>query len=105
MIDRTKNESPAFEEFPLTPNVSNLKPFPSQSNKISTPVTDHRRRRSSSVISHVEQETFEDENDQQMLPNMNATWVDQRGAWLIHIVVIVLLRLFYSLFGSTPKWT
>ena len=105
MIDRTKNESPAFEESPLTPNVSNLKPFHSQSNKISTPVTDHRRRRSSSVISHVEQETFEDENDQQMLPNMNATWVDQRGAWLIHIVVIVLLRLFYSLFGSTPKWT
>lgn len=105
MIDRTKNEPPAFEESLLTPNVSNLKPFPSQSNKISTPVTDHRRRRSSSVISHVEQETFEDENDQQMLPNMNATWVDQRGAWLIHIVVIVLLRLFYSLFGSTPKWT
>ena len=105
-MDHTTNEPLAVEESPLTPNVSNLKPFPSQNNKISTPVTDHRRRRSSSVISHVEQETFEDENDQQMLPNMNATWVDQRGAWLIHIVVIVLLRLFYSLFpGSTPKWT
>ncbi|CAI4035251.1 hypothetical protein SMKI_12G4010 [Saccharomyces mikatae IFO 1815] len=105
-MDQTTNESLAFEESSLTPNVSNLKPFPSQNGKISTPVTDHRRRRSSSVISHVEQETFEDENDQQMLPNMNATWVDQRGAWLIHIVVIVLLRLFYSLFpGSTPKWT
>ncbi|CAI1599641.1 hypothetical protein SEUBUCD646_0L03910 [Saccharomyces eubayanus] len=106
-MDRHLNEPLTVDEPSLTPNVSsNLKPFPSQSSKMSTPVTDHRRRRSSSVISHVEPETFEDENDQQMLPNMNATWVDQRGAWLIHIVVIVLLRLFYSLFpGSTPKWT
>ncbi|CAI4047206.1 hypothetical protein N7582_004014 [Saccharomyces uvarum] len=106
-MDRLTNEPLTVDEPSLTPNVSsNLKPFPSQNSKMSTPVTDHRRRRSSSVISHVEPETFEDENDQQMLPNMNATWVDQRGAWLIHIVVIVLLRIFYSLFpGSTPKWT
>ncbi|CAI4048234.1 hypothetical protein SUVZ_12G3740 [Saccharomyces uvarum] len=106
-MDRHTYEPLTVDEPSLTPNVSsNLKPFPSQNSKMSTPVTDHRRRRSSSVISHVEPETFEDENDQQMLPNMNATWVDQRGAWLIHIVVIVLLRLFYSLFpGSTPKWT
>lgn len=107
IMDRLTNEPLTVDEPSLTPNVSsNLKPFPSQNSKMSTPVTDHRRRRSSSVISHVEPETFEDENDQQMLPNMNATWVDQRGAWLIHIVVIVLLRIFYSLFpGSTPKWT
>ena len=70
------------------------------------PVKDHRRRRSSSIISHVEQETFEDENDQQVLPNMNASWVDQRGAWIIHIVIIILLKLFYNLLpGITNEWS
>lgn len=88
-----------------------LKPFPSNgagsNNKLmSEPVKDHRRRRSSSIISHVEPETFEDENDQQLLPNMNATWVDQRGAWIIHIVIIVLLKLFYNLLpGVTTEWS
>lgn len=87
-----------------------LKPFPSngQNNKLnpSEPVKDHRRRRSSSIISHVEPETFEDENDQQLLPNMNATWVDQRGAWIIHIVVILLLKIFYDLLpGVTTEWS
>lgn len=88
-----------------------LKPFPSagstsSSIKTTEPVKDHRRRRSSSIISHVEQETFEDENDQQMLPNMNATWVDQRGAWIIHVVVIILLKLFFNLFpGVTAEWS
>lgn len=72
------------------------------------PVKDHRRRRSSSIISHVEQETQEDENDQQVLPNMNASWVSQRGAWLIHIVIIVLLKLFYDILpglSSSTNWS
>ncbi|CCD24718.1 sphingolipid homeostasis protein ORM1 NDAI_0D04040 [Naumovozyma dairenensis CBS 421] len=104
---------------------SELKPFPSSSgHSIMTPlsssrshseslskqniepVKDHRRRRSSSIISHVEPETFEDENDQQMLPNMNASWVDQRGAWIIHVVIILLLKLFYNLLpGITTEWS
>lgn len=72
----------------------------------SEPYTDHRRRRSLGIISHVEPENFEDENDQQGLPNMNATWVDQRGAWIIHIVVIILLKLFFNLLpGITNTWT
>lgn len=87
-----------------------LKPFPSngQNNKLSLsePHKDHRRRRSSSIISHVEPETFEDENDQQLLPNMNATWVDQRGAWIIHIVVISILKIFYDLLpGVSTEWS
>ncbi|KAL3232509.1 Protein ORM1 [Nakaseomyces bracarensis] len=105
----------------------NLRPFPSyhgSSNKVKTtgdtrlrsssqvstsaadPVKDHRRRRSSSIISHVEQETFEDEMDQQLLPNMNASWVNQRGAWIIHIVVIVLLKMFYNILpGIDSEWS
>jgi len=61
------------------------------------PIKDHRRRRSSSIISLVEQESLEDDTDQRMLPNMNATWVDQRGAWVIHLVLIAMLKLFYNL--------
>lgn len=94
-----------------------LKNFPSnssrstgsRSNSISSqPVKDHRRRRSSSIISHVEQETFEDDNDQRLLPNMNATWVSQRGAWIIHLVIIVLLKVFFNLFpgiNNEVVWT
>ncbi|CCF58984.1 hypothetical protein KAFR_0F03880 [Kazachstania africana CBS 2517] len=68
------------------------------SNKsMAEPFKDHRRKRSSSIISHVEQESMEDINDQNLLPNMNATWVDQRGAWIIHIVIIILLKLFFNL--------
>lgn len=70
------------------------------------PYKDHRRRRSSSIISHVEPESFEDENDQKSVPNINATWVDQRGAWLIHFVIISLLKIFYNLLpGITPEWS
>ncbi|AJS04256.1 CNT_collapsed_G0019720.mRNA.1.CDS.1 [Saccharomyces cerevisiae] len=96
---------------PYSRNQTDLKPFPSagsasSSIKTTEPVKDHRRRRSSSIISHVEPETFEDENDQQLLPNMNATWVDQRGAWIIHVVIIILLKLFYNLFpGVTTEWS
>ncbi|CCF56068.1 hypothetical protein KAFR_0A06330 [Kazachstania africana CBS 2517] len=88
-----------------------LKKFPSNGDNSAvmgqvSPVKDHRRRRSSSIISHVEQETFEDENDQQMLPNMNATWVGQPGAWIIHIVIILLLNLFFKLLpGITNDWS
>ncbi|CAI8508663.1 unnamed protein product [Hanseniaspora opuntiae] len=46
------------------------------------PVKDHRRRRSSSIISHVEPESIEDETDQQLSLNANVLWIDQRGAWL-----------------------
>ncbi|SMN22472.1 similar to Saccharomyces cerevisiae YGR038W ORM1 Evolutionarily conserved protein, similar to Orm2p, required for resistance to agents that induce unfolded protein response [Maudiozyma saulgeensis] len=70
------------------------------------PYKDHRRRRSSSIISHVEPETFEDENDQKGVLNMNANWVDQRGAWLIHFVIIALLKIFFNLLpGITPIWS
>ncbi|CAR25356.1 Protein ORM1 [Lachancea thermotolerans] len=84
-----------------------LKSSPSggSSNALLEPVKDRRRRRSSSLISHVEPETLEEENDQQM-PNMNASWVDQRGAWAVHIVIIMLLKGFYNLLpGITNEWS
>ena len=80
----------------------------SDSQDFIIPVQDHRRRRSSSIISEVEQGTQEDDTDQRMLPNMNATWVDQRGARLIHIVIISLLKLFFNLLPGITNdiaWT
>ncbi|AAS51039.1 ACL189Cp [Eremothecium gossypii ATCC 10895] len=88
--------------------MTQLKTFPSYGSErmVVEPVSDHRRRRSSSIISHVEPETFEEENDQQLLPNMNATWVEQRGAWGIHVVIIVLLKVFYNLVpGLSNEWS
>ncbi|ODV98138.1 hypothetical protein PACTADRAFT_47950 [Pachysolen tannophilus NRRL Y-2460] len=69
---------------------------------------ENRRRRSSSIISHVEPETIEIKNDQEVLPNLNANWVHFKGAWLVHIVIIALLRIFYNLFPVFTKeisWT
>ncbi|KAH7586716.1 Protein ORM1 [Nakaseomyces glabratus] len=72
--------------------------------RIGSPNRDHRRRRSSSILSHVEPETFEDENDQHILTNMNATWMDQPGAWIIHVVIILLLAGMYKVMpGMSTK--
>ncbi|GMM33371.1 sphingolipid homeostasis protein [Saccharomycopsis crataegensis] len=66
------------------------------------------RRRSSSIISHVEVESDEELNDQNLVPNLNANWVHSKGAWLIHICIILLLKMFFNVLpGSTTElsWT
>lgn len=66
------------------------------------------RRRSSSIISHVEEESDEEINDQNSVPNLNANWVHSKGAWLIHGFIIVLLKGFFNVLpGSTAElaWT
>ncbi|ODQ63986.1 Orm1 type endoplasmic reticulum protein [Nadsonia fulvescens var. elongata DSM 6958] len=66
------------------------------------------RRRSSSIITHIEPETIEEQSDQAALPNLNATWVHGKGAWVIHIVIILILKIFYDLLpGVTQElsWT
>ncbi|ODQ54911.1 putative unfolded protein response Orm1 [Saitoella complicata NRRL Y-17804] len=57
------------------------------------------RRRSSSIIQEVQPESEDDRLDQGALPNFNSSWVDAKGAWLIHPLLIILLRL---LFNSLP---
>lgn len=39
----------------------------------------HNRRRSSSIINHIEPETIEEQTDQASLPNLNADWVNNKG--------------------------
>lgn len=66
----------------------------------------HRRRRSSSLISKVEPETFETKQDQDVQDNLNANWVHFKGAWVVHIVIIFLLKLLFdTLLPVELSWT
>lgn len=74
---------------------------PSQSN-----IT--RQRRSSSLIQHLEPDTQDTKIDQQLNPNLNADWVHYKGAWIIHFVIILILKMFFnfiSLLDNNWKWT
>ncbi|KAK9459350.1 ORMDL family-domain-containing protein [Lipomyces oligophaga] len=69
---------------------------------------EERRRRSSSIISRVEPETIEEQTDQAALPNLNANWVNNKGAWVIHFVLIAALKVFYDLLPGVSQelsWT
>ncbi|GMM30424.1 sphingolipid homeostasis protein [Martiniozyma asiatica (nom. inval.)] len=97
--------------------MSTLSPFPvpSSPDRLSvSPTTSHvlnaegRRRRSSSLISKVEPETFEDRQDQDIQDNLNANWVHFKGAWLIHILIILLLKALFDIvpyFSQEVSWT
>ncbi|PHH68437.1 hypothetical protein CDD80_7518 [Ophiocordyceps camponoti-rufipedis] len=69
-----------------------------------------RRRRSSSILQvyHEPPETLEQISDQAALPNLNANWTNAKGAWTIHIVVIVMLKIFYDVIpgvSNETSWT
>jgi len=50
-----------------------------------------KRGRSSSILSiHEIKENYDDDLDKSALSNLNADWVNYKGAWLIHIVLIVI---------------
>ncbi|GAA5980261.1 hypothetical protein JCM11641_005522 [Rhodosporidiobolus odoratus] len=50
-----------------------------------------KRARSSSIVSVQEvPETYDDQLDQAALTNVNAEWVNYKGAWLIHVFFIAL---------------
>lgn len=83
--------------------MSSNKLAPTKAGKAST-----TRRRSSSLLGHLQQETLEDENDQAAATNINADWVNKKGAWAIHLVIIaVLLVLYNGIPGVSPEmsWT
>jgi len=67
-----------------------------------------RRSRSTSIIHEVLPETVIDESDQSALPNWNSSWVNFKGAWVIHPIMIISLKiLFNSLPGVSQElsWT
>ena len=72
----------------------------SSSANVLTPTPSHhqpahaltRQRRSSSLIQHLEPDTLDTKIDQALNPNVNANWVHQKGAWVIHVVIIMLIK-------------
>jgi len=53
-------------------------------------------------------ESPEQLSDQSALPNLNATWVNAKGAWLIHIILICGLKIFYDAvptMSQETSWT
>lgn len=88
-----------------------------------------RRRRSSSLIYKEPPETIEQRSDQAALPNLNASWVNSKGenntdierafsgseadymcwgylgAWGIHVVLIIGLKIFYDTMPGVSQET
>nr|POF01066.1 uncharacterized protein CFP56_21014 [Quercus suber] len=64
-----------------------------------------RRRRSSSLMYQEPPESLEQQSDQNALPNLNAQWVNAKGAWMIHPVLILLLKILYDIIPSLSQET
>jgi hypothetical protein len=91
-----------------------------------------RRRRSSSLMYQEPPESLEQQSDQAILPNLNSQWVNAKGmssrcrdmarreleqelladcervvtgAWLIHFILILLLKIVYDIIPSISQET
>lgn len=87
----------------LTDEDGHLTPTPSHNHAVS-----QRKRRSSSIIQHLEPDTLDTKIDQSLNPNLNADWVHYKGAWVIHFVLIAFLKLildFITVLDNDWKWT
>lgn len=86
---QAKSPFPSIQPARTTPE-----PGPKHSLSLSP---DHQtRKRSNSILQHLRRESITDENDQVSATNLNADWVHHKGAWLIHIVIILALLLLYD---------
>ncbi|KAF2739721.1 Orm1 type endoplasmic reticulum protein [Polyplosphaeria fusca] len=66
---------------------------------------DARRRRSSSLVYTEPPESLEQLSDQSGLPNLNAQWVNAKGAWVIHFVLIVLAKILFDIMPGVSQET
>ncbi|KAJ9641045.1 sphingolipid homeostasis protein orm1 [Coniosporium tulheliwenetii] len=64
-----------------------------------------RRRRSSSLMYTEPPESLEHISDQSALPNLNSEWVNAKGAWAIHIILILALKIFYDIIPGVSQET
>ncbi|KAF2258033.1 Orm1 type endoplasmic reticulum protein [Lojkania enalia] len=64
-----------------------------------------RRRRSSSLVYTEPPESLEQLSDQSALPNLNAQWVNAKGAWVIHFVLIVLAKILFDIIPGVSQET
>ncbi|CAH7688727.1 ORMDL family-domain-containing protein [Phakopsora pachyrhizi] len=67
------------------------------------------RVRSSSLLSvHQVQDNYDDQLDQGVGPNLNADWVDHKGAWIIHLVLIIFGKILVDIIPGITQdvsWT
>lgn len=79
-----------------------LKTTPSEYDAPVDVLPPRRRRRLLSIkIQHLPPDPQEMLNDQDGMTNANALWVNFKGAWVIHVVVIILLKVLYTLVLSS----
>ncbi|KAL8725985.1 MAG: hypothetical protein Q9181_006213, partial [Wetmoreana brouardii] len=78
---------------------------PSERRRMNDGSKKSRRRRSSSLLYQEPQESMEHLSDQAAIPNLNANWVNAKGAWAIHIVLIVALKIFFSIIPGIKRDT
>ncbi|MDI1485541.1 MAG: sphingolipid homeostasis protein orm1 [Ramalina farinacea] len=64
-----------------------------------------RRRRSSSLLYTEPLESMEHVSDQAVSPNLNAGWVNAKGAWTIHIVLIAALKILFDIMPGVSQET
>ncbi|EKJ77197.1 hypothetical protein FPSE_02647 [Fusarium pseudograminearum CS3096] len=66
-----------------------------------------RRRRSSSILQvyHEPPETLEQISDQASLPNLNANWTNAKGAWTIHLVLILSAKIIFDAIPGVSQET
>ncbi|KAF2229333.1 ORMDL family protein [Viridothelium virens] len=75
---------------------------------MSSKTSSARRRRSSSLMYTEPPESLEHKSDQAVLPNLNAEWVNSKGAWTIHFVIIICLKILYDIIPGVSQelsWT
>lgn len=101
--------TPSPDPFPVSS--TNSSPKNGAINNNLHPTQSHtttRQRRSSSLIQHLEPDTQDTKIDQQLNPNVNADWVHYKGAWIIHFVIILILKIFFnflSMIDNDWRWT
>lgn len=103
---------PSNNSNPLPYSTSDAATTPSTTQATTTTTTTHRpghRKRSSSIITVEKIETSHEEMlDQAAGFNANADWVNYKGAWVIHIVLILLAKILLDVVPGMEQdisWT
>jgi len=66
------------------------------------------RHRSRSFITSEKPSSYYETLDQSALPNLNSNWVYYKGAWFIHIILILCVKILFSIIpyvSSEASWT
>lgn len=94
--------------FPLHPTSTSPLQSPSAYSDHEDPQRGSRVRSSSLLSVREVQDNYDDQLDQGVGPNLNADWVDYKGAWVIHLVLIVFGKILVDIIPGITQdvsWT